>query len=94
MTCVWADFNGLFGDILCLSHKDISLDPNNAQVTLQDGMAVTAYMEDADEHNNPEFLVASGIVRPSPRSLQCYGSRWVLEIDDKGVRHVRDLPTD
>jgi hypothetical protein len=94
MTLVWADFNGLFTKILCLSHADFSIGPNKEQVRLQEGMHVTAYMEDADENNNPEFLVASGVVRPLPKWLRCNGSRWVLEIDERGVRYEPTLPTE
>lgn len=94
MICVWADFNGLFSKVLCLSHKDFSLSPDQKQVKLLDGMQVTAYMEDCDEHGNPEFLVASGVVRPSPEWLRCKGSRWVLEIDERGVRYEQTLPTE
>jgi hypothetical protein len=78
---VRADFNGLFGELLCLSHKDTSEDANGNLITLQAGMALTAFDEDEDEHGNRDDLIASGIVEPSPRSLRCLGSRWVLRID-------------
>ena len=88
---VRADFNGLFGELLCLSHKDTSEDADGNLITLQAGMALTAYDEDADEHGNRDDLIASGIVEPSPKSLRCLGSRWVLRIDKNGVRHQSEL---
>lgn len=88
---VRADFNGLFGELLCLSHKDTSEDAEGNLITLQAGMALTAFDEDADEHGNRDDLIASGIVEPSPRSLRCLGSRWVLRIDRNGVRHQSEL---
>jgi hypothetical protein len=88
---VWADFNGLFGELLCLSHKDTSKDESGNLVTLCEGMRVTAFMEDSDEHGNNDNLIASGIVEPSPESLRCYGSRWVLRIDRHGVRHESEI---
>ena len=83
-----ADFNGLFGDVLCLSHTDSCEDENGGLVALQLGMAATAYDEDVDEHGNRDDLVATGIVDRSPDWLQCQGSRWVLRIDANGVRNA------
>ena len=88
---VRADFNGLFGELLCLSHKDTSEGADGNLVTLQAGMVLTAFDEDADQHGNRDDLIASGIVEPSPEWLRCLGSRWVLRIDRNGVRHESDL---
>jgi hypothetical protein len=82
-----ADFNGLFGGLLCLSHEDTCADETGNLVTLHAGMAVTAFEPDADDDATPADLVATGIVEPSPDWLQCAGSRWVLRIDEHGVRH-------
>ena len=90
---VRADFNGLFDELLCLSHTDTCKDEQGKLVTLQAGMALTAFDEDADEHGNPDDLIASGIVEPSPGWLRCNGSRWVLRIDRNGVRHQSDIRT-
>jgi len=86
-----ADFNGLFGELLCLSHRDTAIDENGATVPLQSGMLVTAFDEDLDKDGNRDELIASGTVEPSPDWLQCNGSRWVLRIDQHGVRHESDL---
>jgi hypothetical protein len=85
-----ADFNGLFGDILCLSHSDTCLDETGAQVTLRAGMIVTAFDEDVEE-GKPDDLIASGTVEPSPDWLACNGSKWCLKIDTDGVRHQSDV---
>jgi len=85
-----ADFNGLFGDILCLSHSDTCLDETGAQVTLRAGMIVTAFDEDVEE-GKPDDLIASGTVEPSPDWLVCNGSKWCLKIDTDGVRHQSDV---
>lgn len=87
---VRADFNGLFGELLCLSHKDTSEDSDGNPVTLQAGMILTAFDEDVDEHGNRDDLIASGTVERSPKWLQCNGSRWALKIDGNGVRHESD----
>ena len=88
---LWADFNGLFGDLLCLSHGDSARDESGAQVELREGMAATAVMEDLDANGERDDLVASGLVERSPESLRCLGSRWVLRIDSRGVRHESEV---
>jgi hypothetical protein len=54
-------------------------------------MLATAYDEDVDEHGNRDDLIASGIVEPSPKALRHRGSKWILRIDQNGVRHQSDL---
>jgi hypothetical protein len=90
-TRVRADFNGLFGELLCLSHKNTCEDATGNLVTLHAEMALTAFDEDADDYGNRDDIIASGIVEPSPESLRCLGSRWVLRIDRNGVRHESEL---
>jgi hypothetical protein len=85
-----ADFNGLFSQVLCLSHKDAAVDEHGNLVTLVEGMQVTAFDEDV-EGGQRDDLIASGTVERSPDWLQCRGSRWVLRIDENGVRHESDL---
>jgi len=58
-----ADFNGLFGDVLCLSHSDTCVDANGATIQLSIGMKVTAFDEDADETGKRDDLIASGVVK-------------------------------
>jgi hypothetical protein len=87
---VRADFNGLFGNILCLSHADICLDEHGAVVRLSDGLTITAYDEDTDDNGKPDRLMAQGLVEPAPEWLQCNGSKWVLKINSNGVFHESD----
>jgi hypothetical protein len=83
------DFNGLFGDLLCLSHGDDCVDEHGNEVVLYAGMLATAFEEDIED-GKPDELRASGRVEPSPEWLQCRGSKWVLVIDENGVRHASD----
>jgi hypothetical protein len=66
-----ADFNGLFGDVLCLSQKDSEVDQEGRTVILRNAMSVTAFDEDQDKDGNRVYVVASGTVEPSPDWLQC-----------------------
>jgi len=82
-----ADFNGLFGDLLCLSHGDSCRDESGNPIALMAGMVAIAFEEDIDEQGQREYLVAEGIVEPSPDCMQCRGSKWALRINGRGVRH-------
>lgn len=86
-----ADFNGLFGAWLCLSHDDTARDEHGVAVQLHEGMMVAVFEEDVGEQGERDDLVASGIVERSPDWLQCRGSRWALRLDENGVRHQSDL---
>lgn len=85
-----ADFNGLFGELLCVSHADTATDENGQPVMLRAGMHVTCFDLDSDEHGNRDNLLASGVIEPAPEWLSCRGSKWVLRIDERGVRHESD----
>jgi hypothetical protein len=85
-----ADFNGLFGDLLCLSHGDTCRDEAGNEVSLAAGMRVMAFEPDTDDDGQPADLIATGVVELSPDWLQCNGSRWALRIDEHGVRHQSD----
>ena len=85
-----ADFNGVFGKVLCLSHCDTCLNESGQVVDLVAGMSVTAFDEDLGMDGLPDNLIAHGVVQPSPDWLQCRGSRWCLMIDEHGVRHESD----
>jgi hypothetical protein len=87
---IQADFNGLFGDLLCISHSDTARTSEGEVVTLVAGMQVTAFDEDADEQGRPDNLLAIGTVESAPEWLSCRGSRWVLRIDARGVHHESD----
>jgi hypothetical protein len=86
-----ADFNGLFGDVLCLSHDETCVDADGETVQLVVGMEVTAFDIDADETGKRDDLIASGVVEPAPEWLSCRGSKWVLKIDSNGVRSESEI---
>jgi hypothetical protein len=89
-TRIRGDFNGLFGDLLCISHSATAVTESGEEITLVPGLELVAY-EDDIEDGKPMFLVARGDVISSPPELQCYGSTWSLRINDAGVRHVESL---
>src|SRR6478752_8672704 len=82
-----ADFNGCFGDILCLSHSNSCGTEAGDTVLLHEGMIVTAYDDDCDLSGERDNLIATGSVERSCESLACQGSIWCLRIDENGIRH-------
>jgi hypothetical protein len=90
-TRVRADFNGLFGQLLCLSHEETCLGANGERIVVYEGLRVTAFDDDVDEHGNPDKLLATGVVEKSPNWLACSGSRWVLRLDENGWFNESDL---
>jgi hypothetical protein len=87
-----ADFNGLFGDLLCLSHGEGCPAEDGSTVVLRAGMRATATEENYEDGVRDD-LIATGTVEPSPDWLQCSGSRWVLRIDPPGIQWESDLRT-
>jgi hypothetical protein len=45
---VYGDFNGVFGDLLCLSHNDMCKDEFGNTLILEKGMKLAAFDEDVD----------------------------------------------
>ena len=88
---VRADFNGLFGEFLCLSHRDTCVDEFGSHVELRAGIAITAFDEDTNDRGERDDLIATGTVEPAPEWLSCNGSKWVLRIDARGVRHESEV---
>lgn len=88
---VQADFNGLFSELLCLSHSDYCLNAKGEKVFMRPGMKVMAFDEDVDENGRRDDLITTGLVERAPHWLACRGSQWVLRFDENGVRHRSDL---
>jgi len=88
---VRGDFNGIFGNLLCLSHTDFCQDEFGNNITLGEEMEVTAFDEDADENGNRDDLIATGKVERAPDWLQNHGSKWVLRINENGICHESEL---
>ena len=76
--------------MLCLTHSETAPDERGEPIPLREGMQVLAFDEDMDEEGNPDRLIATGTVARPPDWLQHSGSRWVLVLDDRDVRHESD----
>ncbi len=80
------DFNGLFSEVLCLSHEETCRTPDGQRVEVLEGMLAVALEPDIEEDGTPSELFATGTIERAPDWLACRGSRWVLRIDSDGVR--------
>ncbi|SRR6266542_4029948 len=90
-----ADFNGVFreeggGFLVCLSHAETCRDERGSDITVNEGTTATAFDEDVDERGNRDDLLASGTIERAPDWLAKHGSRWILRVDEKGIRHQSD----
>ena len=70
-----ADFNGVFGDILCLSHRNTAMDYAGHVVVLEEGMHVTAFDDDMNDEGQPDALCVTGVVERSPEWLRAARDR-------------------
>jgi hypothetical protein len=88
-----ADFMGIWdgGRLICLSHSDSAIDESGFKVPLDEGMEVTAFDEDLDDAGNRDCLVATGIVAQPPEWLKHKGSRWVLIVNEHGIKHESEM---
>ena len=91
---VWADFNGLFGDVLCLTHEERAQGEDGSRIELREGMRILAFDLDANDEGKSDKIIATGIVARPPEWLTHKGSRWVLLIEERGVRHESDEKAD
>jgi hypothetical protein len=74
-------------DEVLLSKDDSKLDSNGTLVSLFDGMRVAVYMDDPDENGNPDNLIAEGVVCRNTHGGWASTARWILKIDERGIRH-------
>jgi hypothetical protein len=66
---IHADFNGIFKELLCLSHKETCLGADGQDIVVREGMTVTAFDEDVDDGGKPDNLIASGTLERPPEWL-------------------------
>jgi hypothetical protein len=88
---LYADFNGCFGDILCLSYGDTCQTQDGDEVKLRKGMVVTACDENENYVGERDNLITTGVVARTPEFLSCNGSAWSLRIDENGVRNESEI---
>jgi hypothetical protein len=87
---VYADFNDWDGDsisrFLFLQHRGTVEDLARQGIILEEGLELVFYMDDADEHGNPDDLEADGKCH-FHANYQC----WVGRIEWNLIRHASDI---
>jgi hypothetical protein len=83
---IYADFNNL-GDVnrLRLTCNGTFADLKRLGIQLQEGMALTFYMDDGDDDGQRDDILVDGVVR-FHQGEQC----WTAEVNWNSVRHVSD----
>jgi hypothetical protein len=83
---IYADFNNLDDENrVRLNTRGSAQDLTRLGVQLSDGLEVTLYTDDADEHGRPDDLCVEGVVRRSHLA-----DDWVAEVDWRSLRHSSD----
>jgi hypothetical protein len=85
---IYADFQNLDdANRLRLTCVGTLQDLERQGVRLTDGLVVTLYTDDLDDHGQPDEMRAQGVVHYD-EAQQC----WVAELDWNGLRHASDEP--
>lgn len=83
------DFNEMLEpDLVLLSKTDVRTNSSGETVLLREGLVVHVYEADVGADDQPENLVADGVVERN-RSDASWASaaKWCCRIDGSGIRH-------
>lgn len=85
---IYVDFNEMAtSNEVLLSKYDTKVDSGGKTVQFIEGMSVSVYMDDQDEHGNPDHLIAEGVARRNYHGDWTAAARWILVISERGIRH-------
>jgi len=88
---VYVDFNEMISpDEVLLSQTDSKVDSAGNIVEFFDGKEVAVYMDEIDDNGKPDNLIANGIVIRNTLDGWASIAKWVLKIDERGIRHESD----
>ena len=90
---IYVDFNELIEDnLVLLSKTDFKQNSDGVPIELKEGMKVKIYMDDQNESNEEDNLIAAGVVELNNFGGWTKATKWCCRIDDKGINHESDLP--
>ncbi|WP_407404110.1 hypothetical protein [Chryseobacterium sp.] len=93
---IYVDFNEMVEeDLVLLSKNDTELDSAGNLVHLSENMFIKIYMDDVDEANKIDNLLAEGIVERNTIN-EGWGTiaKWNCRINHKGIYHESDHNND
>lgn len=71
-------------DVVLLASKDDVVDSSGERLALREGLRVYLYADDADENDNPRYILASGIAEKNHASDWSGKVKWCCRIDEWG----------
>lgn len=91
MARVYVDFNEMVArDEVLLSKVDSKTDSHGNVLHFVEGMPVVGYMDDCNECGERDNLIADGVAIRN-RFGHWQHVRWLLKINEHGVRHESDV---
>lgn len=88
---IYVDFNEMpVANEVLLSKSDTIVDSSGKTINFVDEMPFAVYMDDQDEHGNPDKLIAEGIARRNHHGGWTSAARWLLVINERGIRRESD----
>ncbi|WP_299435640.1 hypothetical protein [uncultured Aquimarina sp.] len=91
---IYIDFNAMIErDLILLSKTDFKKDANGNTIQLKEGMKIKVYMDDRDEFDKRDDLIAYGTVEQNNSGVftTC---KWNFRVDTNGIRHESELSQD
>jgi hypothetical protein len=80
---LYADFQDLDDENrVRLNSRGTAEDLSRLGIQLSDGLEVTLYTDDADEHGQPDDLLVDGVVRRAGNNTD-----WIAHVDWSSLRH-------
>jgi hypothetical protein len=88
---IYVDFNEMLdSNLVLLSKSDFKKNSIGYTIELKEGMKVKVYMDDENHLDEPDNLIADGIVELNTSGMfeVC---KWNCRIDINGIRHESEL---
>jgi hypothetical protein len=86
------DFNEMLEpNLVLLSRGDTREDLNGRPVDLRDGLEICVVMQDIDEQDQPDDLLAFGAVERNSNAGWATHVKWCCRIDERGIRHRSEI---
>jgi len=85
---IYVDFNEMpTANEVLLSQSDTKVDSSGRTIRFVEGMPVSVYMDDQNEHGSTDNLIAEGVARRNHHGGWTAAARWLLVISERGIRH-------
>lgn len=84
---IYVDFNEMIDkNLVLLSKTDFKKNSDGLLIELKEGLCIKIYMDDTDDLNKQDNLIAEGTVELNNSGLFDI-CKWNCRIDENGIRH-------